>query len=75
MSFKEKSIALLSEKVSHSVHWGINPPPQKYHPLFPAKPLLNRQTVQPPTPSPVLDNPLSTLVFRESHSPKGRIFQ
>ena len=22
---------------THSVHWGINPPPQKYHPLYVAK--------------------------------------
>ena len=29
----------------HSVHWGITPP-QKYQPLFLAKPPLNWQTVQ-----------------------------
>ena len=45
----------------HSVHWGI-PPPQKHHPLIPAKlTLLNLQTVQVP----FLRNPSSILVFRE----------
>ena len=32
--------------VTHSVHWGINSPPQKHHLLFLAKPPLNQQTVQ-----------------------------
>ena len=47
----------------HSVHWGINPTPQKHHPLFLAKPPppLNLQTVQ----APFLDNPPYILAFRE----------
>ena len=41
----------------HSVHWGINPPSQKHHLLFLAKPPpLNWQTVQAPPP-PFLGNP------------------
>ena len=55
----------------HSLHWGINPPPQKHHPLFLAKLPLNRPTVQSP-------------LFRQSPPPlywffvnphKSRIFQ
>ena len=41
---------------------GVSPPPQKHHPLIPAKlTLLNLQTVQVP----FLRNPSSILVFRE----------
>ena len=45
---------------------GISTPPQKHHPLFIAKPPLNRQTVQVP---PFLGNPPSILVFREPSLP------
>ena len=49
------------------------PPLQKQHPLlFLAKPPLNWQTVQ--APSPFLGNPLLYICFRETPS-KSRIFQ
>ena len=47
----------------HSVHWGINPPPQKQSPVSCQVSLpLNLQTIQPP----ILDNLPYTLVFRDT---------
>ena len=52
---KIKNLKILFLKANlQIVHWGINPPPQKHHPRFLAKPPLNRQTAKPP----FLGNPL-----------------
>ena len=56
-------------KAAHSVHWGINPPPQKHHPPLScqASP-LNLQTVQAPPP-PFRQPLIYILVFRNSPTP------
>ena len=52
---KIKNLKILFLKANlQIVHWGINPPPQKHHPPFLAKPPLNPQTAKPP----FLGNPL-----------------
>ena len=53
---------------------GISTPPQKHHPLFIAKPPLNRQTVQVP---PFLGNPPLYIGFSWTllPPPKSQIFK
>ena len=62
--FWENWLILLSTYPSplcHSVHWSINPPTQKHHPLFLFKLPLNLQTTQ----AAFLSNPPCMLVFHK----------
>ena len=57
----------------HSVHWGINPSPQKHPPsLFLAKPPY--ESANCPSPS-FLENPSLYIDFLSTSPPKSQIFQ
>ena len=67
------SIRYLVNSLHHSVHWGINPPPQKHYPpppLFLAKPPLNWQTLQAPSFQAISP---SILVFHEPLPPPLKV--
>ena len=47
-TYRDYNIACIYGLISHNVHLGTTPPPQKHQPIFLLSALLNLQTVQAP---------------------------